>query len=175
MIYGYSRAEAVGRVTHDLLATVFPESEDAFDEALARHGRWEGELRHTRKDGRVIVITSRQALARDEHGQPLAIIELNSDITERKRAEEEREQALVELREAGADRADGIMALGSRPRAHGRGRPGCTSSMVAIPAGGPIGTDESFTWIRRRYLERVQGAYARMREGAERFELTSGS
>ena len=131
VIYGYSRADAVGRVTHDLLATVFPESEEAFDEALAQHGRWDGELHQTRKDGRVIVITSRQALARDEQGQPLAIIELNSDITERKRAEEEREQALVELREA---ERTALMdhGIGIRPRAHGRGRPGCTSFMVAI-------------------------------------------
>jgi PAS domain S-box-containing protein len=88
-IYGYSRAEAVGQVTHDLLAAVFPDSLEAVDETLAREGRWDGELRHTRKDGRVITVSSRHALARDEHGRPIAIIELNSDITERKRAEEE--------------------------------------------------------------------------------------
>ena len=58
-------------------------------EALAREGQWEGELRHTRKDGTVIVVSSRQALARDEDGRPLAIIALNSDITARKHAEEE--------------------------------------------------------------------------------------
>ena len=37
----------------------------------------------------MIVVSSRQALARDEDGRPVAIIELNSDITERKQAEEE--------------------------------------------------------------------------------------
>ncbi len=88
-IYGYSRAEAVGRITHELLATVFPESKEAADEALAREGKWEGELRQTRKDGTVIVVSSRQARARDESGRPLAIIALSSDITERKRAEEQ--------------------------------------------------------------------------------------
>ena len=51
------------------------------DEALAREGRWVGELLHTRKDGEMIVVASRQALQRDEDGQPIAIIELNSDIT----------------------------------------------------------------------------------------------
>ena len=66
---------------------MFPESTEAVDDALAREGRWDGELRHTRKDGTVIVVSSRQALQRDEDGQPLAIIELNSDITERKRVE----------------------------------------------------------------------------------------
>ena len=88
-IYGYSREEALGRVTHELLATVFPESRQAVDDALAREGRWVGELRHTRKDGTVIVVSSRQALQRGSDGRPSAIIELNSDITERKRVEEE--------------------------------------------------------------------------------------
>ena len=88
-IYGYSPAEALGRVTHELLATVFPESRQTVDDALAREGRWGGELRHTRKDGTVIVVSSRQALQRAADGRPSAIIELNSDITERKRAEQE--------------------------------------------------------------------------------------
>ena len=60
-IYGYSRAEAVGQVTHELLATVFPESRQAVDRALAREGQWAGELRHTRKDGTPIVVSSRQS------------------------------------------------------------------------------------------------------------------
>jgi PAS domain S-box-containing protein len=87
--YGYTPEEALGRVTHELLATVFPQSKEAVDDALARDGRWVGELRHTRKDGGVIVVSSRQALQRGADGRPIAIIELNSDITERKRAEEE--------------------------------------------------------------------------------------
>ncbi len=88
-IYGYSPEEALGRVTHELLATVSPESRQAVDDALAREGRWVGELHHTRKDGMVIVVSSRQALQRGADGRPSAIIELNSDITERKRVEEE--------------------------------------------------------------------------------------
>lgn len=88
-IYGYSRAEAIGCVAHELLATVFPRSGDAVAEALARDGRWAGELLHRRRDGGLIVVASRQALQRDEDGRATAIIELNSDITERKRTEEQ--------------------------------------------------------------------------------------
>ncbi len=87
-IYGYSPEEALGQVTHELLATGLPESRRAVDQALARDGQWAGELRHTRKDGTLIVVASRQALQRAADGQPLAIIELNSDITERRRVEE---------------------------------------------------------------------------------------
>ena len=87
-IYGYSPAEARGRVVHELLATVFPESREAVDDALAQDGRWVGELRHTRKDGTVIVVSSRMALQRGADGRPIAIIELNSDITARRHAEQ---------------------------------------------------------------------------------------
>jgi PAS domain S-box-containing protein len=86
-VYGYSHAEASGQITHDLLVTVFPESRKAVDDALAREGRWEGDVRHTRKDGTQLVVASRQALQRDADGQPTAIIELNSDVTERRDAE----------------------------------------------------------------------------------------
>jgi PAS domain S-box-containing protein len=91
-IYGYSAAQALGRVTHELLATVFPDSREVVDDALAQKGRWIGELRHSRNDGGVIVVSSRQALQRGSDGRPIAIIELNSDITERKRAEQELER-----------------------------------------------------------------------------------
>jgi PAS domain S-box-containing protein len=94
-IYGYSAEEADGRITHELLATDFPEALDAVDAGLAERGRWEGELRHTRRDGRRIVVSSRQALQRDDQGRPKAIIEINSDITERKRAEEARPLAAI--------------------------------------------------------------------------------
>ncbi len=88
VVYGYSAQEARGQVAHDLLATVFPEAREAVDDALAREGRWVGELRHTRKDGTTIVVSSRQALHRDADGRPIAVIELNSDVTAQRQTEE---------------------------------------------------------------------------------------
>jgi PAS domain S-box-containing protein len=101
-LYGYSAEEVRGRITHELLATEFPESREAVDEALRLEGRWEGELWHVRADGRRILVSSRQALVRDEDNEPRAVIELNADITERRRAEhelrtaEERFRGLIE-------------------------------------------------------------------------------
>ena len=88
-IYGYGAEQARGRITHELLATEFPDSREEVDRALLEVGRWEGALWHTRADGRRILVSSRQALVRGERGEPLAVIELNADITERTRAEQE--------------------------------------------------------------------------------------
>ena len=87
-IYGYAGDEVYGHVTHELLATEFPDSREAVDDALMRDERWDGQLRHRRKDGREIIVSSRQALVRDADGSPVAVIELNSDITDRVRAEQ---------------------------------------------------------------------------------------
>ena len=92
-IYGYSAAEARGRATHELLQTVFPESPEAVDVTLGERGRWDGQLVHVRKDGNQILVDSRQALVRDDAGKPVAIIEINSDITERDRSERALRQA----------------------------------------------------------------------------------
>ena len=86
-LYGYSAEQAHGQVTHALLETEFPSSLEAVDDALLTTGRWEGEPRPRPRRRATIVVSSRQALVRDEDGRPVAIIELNSDITERQRAE----------------------------------------------------------------------------------------
>ncbi len=99
-VYGYSAAEAIGQITHDLLATVFPDSREAVDDALARDGHWHGELRHMRKDGSEILVASRQALQRDADGPALAIIELDSDITAQRQAENELRDSRERLAEA---------------------------------------------------------------------------
>jgi len=87
-LYGWSAAEAVGRMTHELLQTVFPVSVESTDDDLESNGRWQGELRHTTRDGRLVVVESRQSVERDPAGRVTKIIEINRDITERKAAEE---------------------------------------------------------------------------------------
>jgi len=86
--YGWSAEQAVGKIVHDILNTVFPSPLEEIKAEVTRTGRWEGELLHTKKDGTQLVAASRWALQRDEQGAPLAILETNNDITERKRAEE---------------------------------------------------------------------------------------
>jgi len=91
-IYGYAREEAMGRVSYELLETEAGMDMDALLDSLRRSGRWQGELRHRTKDGREIVVESRMTLVeRNEHN---LVLETNRDITERKRAEQERERLL---------------------------------------------------------------------------------
>ena len=87
-MYGWTKVEALGRISHDLLGTRFPVSLADLEDRLARDGSWEGELIHSRRDGARIVVASRQVLDREERGEPTVVLEINSDITERKRAEE---------------------------------------------------------------------------------------
>jgi PAS domain S-box-containing protein len=85
--YGYSEAEALGRSPHELLKTETPVPLDEIYAHLRGEGHWEGELRHTRKDGEQIVVDSRWATVRDERGGVTSILEITRDITERQRAE----------------------------------------------------------------------------------------
>ena len=92
-LYGFTRNEALGRVIHTLLQTRFPMPFGEHMAALTTEGRWEGELIHTTKDGRQLMILSRQALQRDETGRPVAVMEINLDMTEQRRIEEQLRQA----------------------------------------------------------------------------------
>ena len=86
-IYGYRREEALGKVTHELLRTEHPQPLERIRKKLHRNNRWSGELVHTRKNGAKIVVMSRWVLDRDGQGKPTFVLETNTDITERKKAE----------------------------------------------------------------------------------------
>jgi PAS domain S-box-containing protein len=88
-LYGWSRARALGESSHALLRTVFADPLETINAQLLRTGRWEGELVHTKRDGTTVIVDSRWSLERDQRGSPVAVLETNTDITERKRADAE--------------------------------------------------------------------------------------
>jgi len=96
--YGWTAEEAVGKAVHDLLKTAYPVPQEQIKAELIRTGRWEGELVHARRDGTPVIVASRWALQRDPRGTPVAILETNNDITERKRGEEALRRLNRELR-----------------------------------------------------------------------------
>lgn len=86
-MYGWTREEAIGHVTHSFLHTQFSEPGVDFDKILLQQERWQGELSHTCKEGQQIIVESRQVLIRNEQGIPTGFLEVNRDITGRKQAE----------------------------------------------------------------------------------------
>ncbi len=87
-LYGWKREEVLGKVTHQLLQTVFPAPLEQITEALLGTGRWEGELLQTKRDGTQVIVASRWSLQRTDSGYPLGTLETNNNITDRKRAED---------------------------------------------------------------------------------------
>lgn len=83
--YGWTKAEAIGQVCSQLLKTGFPIPASEIRTELFREGKWKGELSHTTRDGRIVFNDSRWSLQRGPSGEPVAMLEINHDITERKR------------------------------------------------------------------------------------------
>jgi PAS domain S-box-containing protein len=108
-LYGWTREEALGRVSHELLQTIFPQPVSVIRSELLEKGSWQGELVHTRRDGSQVTVASSWTLQRDEIGEPLSVIEINHDITERKEAEEEVRQSRERLNTVLNSSFDGII------------------------------------------------------------------
>lgn len=87
-MYGFSREEAFGRESHELLRTEFSEPVQSIHEKLLRDGQWSGELKHTCATGATKIVSTRWVLERDASGKPRSVLESNRDITEAKRAAE---------------------------------------------------------------------------------------
>lgn len=96
-LYGWSRVEVLGKTSHALLQTVFPTTPEAINQELLDTGRWEGTLMHTTRNGARVSVASRWSLQRDARGRPLSVLETNTDITERQRAQEALQQAQANL------------------------------------------------------------------------------
>ncbi|MDI1312738.1 response regulator [Prosthecobacter sp.] len=88
-LYGWTSAEAVGRLVSDNIKDKSPEFfQQAYDKVL-QTGEWDGELQQVGKDGRNLVVEGRWTLLRDAAGQPRSILVVNTDITERKKFEDQ--------------------------------------------------------------------------------------
>jgi PAS domain S-box-containing protein len=97
-MYGWPEREVVGKVLHQLLRTAGSVSPDEIDETLRREGQWDGELSHAARGGRRLEVESRQVLVSGANGAPAGILEINRDITQRKRAEEALRDSAERLR-----------------------------------------------------------------------------
>ena len=88
-LYGWSREEALGKISNVLLRTDFSTPLEQITTELHRHHHWTGELVHTKRDGRRITVLVRKTQDVDAHGKPTYLLENVTDITERKKMEDE--------------------------------------------------------------------------------------
>jgi len=101
-MYGFTKEEAVGRVSHELLMTQFPMPKDDIAGEVMTVGHWEGELTHTTRDARLVTVASRWRLKPASKGHQPSILETNTDVTEWRRADKSisaaKERSLIELK-----------------------------------------------------------------------------
>jgi len=81
--YGWSAAEATGRIADELLEPRYALPRDEVNRVLRDTGRWDGTLEHRTKAGPRITVESRWALQHDAQGRVVGVFETNTDVTER--------------------------------------------------------------------------------------------
>lgn len=80
-LYGWTRQEALGKVAAELLCSRYPVPLEEIENQLKQTGEWEGQIVQCHKSGRLITSNCRWGLQTDRAGQPLAILEINSDLS----------------------------------------------------------------------------------------------
>lgn len=103
-LYRYSKAEAMGQLTHQLLRTRFPIQLSEILTQLRQSGKWQGEVTHTTRDGRQVIVMSRWQIERNSDNGEEFVLESNIDITDRKAAEQRLAEVNKDLERRVAER-----------------------------------------------------------------------
>ncbi len=86
-LYGWTAEEVLGHAEEEF---IYYDDTSAYREAidkLLKTGEWRGELEPKHKDGTRLIIEAHWTLIRDHSGTPQSILSINTDITQRKAAE----------------------------------------------------------------------------------------
>ncbi len=67
--------------------------------SIRNTGHWEGEVLAKHKDGRIFSVSLTASVVKDDQGKPIALTGISRDLTERKKAEEEKEKLLHDVEE----------------------------------------------------------------------------
>ena len=87
-MFGFSAAQTIGRTFGALMGpgATLPEAAAA---QLLQDGEWIGELECRHADGTILTVERRCTVMRDDEGEPLSVLAINTNVTERRRAEKE--------------------------------------------------------------------------------------
>lgn len=88
LLYGWTSEEILGQA----LDTLIYRDDTVFRHAahlVLTEGEWTGELQQVTRDGQDIIVESRWTLVKDESGRPKSILSINTDITARRKLEQQ--------------------------------------------------------------------------------------
>jgi PAS domain S-box-containing protein len=83
-LYGWDRHEVLGKPVQEVLHTEFPVDAESVEAGLFSEGRWDGNLVQRTRDGRELIVASRQVFRKGA----ASILEINRDITAQIQVEE---------------------------------------------------------------------------------------
>jgi PAS domain S-box-containing protein len=114
-LFGWTAAEAVGQVSHELLRTAYPELRAKVEESLLRDGEWTGDLQHGDRSGADVTVLARKILRRGADGQ-VTILEILTDITALRRSETALRKSQANLQSVVETAAECIIVANSNGR-----------------------------------------------------------
>jgi PAS domain S-box-containing protein len=110
-MYGWDKAHALGRVSHQLLAAEYPIPLAQIEEHVMQAGFWEGETIQVTQSGARLFVESRWTLTRTERGAPEGFLEVNRDITARRRVQDSLRDSELRFRAVAETAIEGIISL----------------------------------------------------------------
>jgi PAS domain S-box-containing protein len=87
-IYGWTAEEVIGRTSYELLHREVAPFETAVS-SIVKLSEWTGELPHVNRAGGTLLVAARWTLLKNSTGQPQGILAINTDITEKKKLEQQ--------------------------------------------------------------------------------------
>jgi len=156
-LYGWTREEAVGKVVYELLKTRSLTPPGEIEAIVMDGGEWQGELIHRTRHNAAVVVESRWALQRDENGYPVAMLEINRDITARKVAESAAKDYAAKLENINRELRD-FAFIASHDLQEPLRKLSTYSGMLEARFAGALGKEGL------AYVDKMQNAVARMQD-----------
>ncbi|MEM6927602.1 MAG: PAS domain S-box protein, partial [Myxococcota bacterium] len=86
-LYGWRLDEVVGRVVGDVIPTTYlGDTPESVVEAFWQTGAWSGEVIQQTRSGQRVFVNTKVNVVRDDHGEAVAVVAINRDITAARRA-----------------------------------------------------------------------------------------